>query len=198
MRPTQRRCQVEYYRGSMLPSLLFSVFVNGLEEVTEGTFSESADDTKLGGTANRPAGTAAIRKDLEMLKEGTRGNLMKFGKDNRQVLALGRTLRCRDAGWSLPLAGSVSAGRDPGPALAAEMANGTLGYLRKGAARRLKEEIIPPLAWLDNSAYCRFLVERRKDRLAECHCTRSDSIDKVNFMGQRTLTFSRTTTISSK
>lgn len=114
MRRTQRLCQVEYYGGSMLRSLLLSVFVNGLEEVTEGTFSDSADDTKLGGTANRPAGTAAIRKDLEMLKEGTRGKRMKFSKDNRQVLALGRTLWCRDAGWSLPLAGSFSAGRDLG------------------------------------------------------------------------------------
>jgi len=40
---TQRLIQVEYYRGSMLGPLLFSAFVSGLEEVTEGMSNKFAE-----------------------------------------------------------------------------------------------------------------------------------------------------------
>lgn len=74
----------------MLGPLLFNVFVNGPEEVTEGMFAKFAGNTKLGEKTNRPAGRAAIHRDLERPKEWARGNLMKFIKDNLQVLPPGQ------------------------------------------------------------------------------------------------------------
>lgn len=77
-----------------------SVFVNGLEEIIEDTFTKLADGTRLGKTANRPAGRAAIHKDLEMPKEWARGNLIKFIKDRYKMLPVGRKHWCKDmSGW---------------------------------------------------------------------------------------------------
>lgn len=78
------------------------MFVNGLEEVIEDTFTKFVDYTRLEETANRPAGRTAIHKDLEKPKEWARGNLIKFIKDRYKMLPLGRKHWCKDIGWSLP------------------------------------------------------------------------------------------------
>ncbi|GAB0179814.1 mitochondrial enolase superfamily member 1 [Grus japonensis] len=80
-------------QGSIRGPILFSIFVNDLDDGVECSLSKFADDTKLGGVADTPEDCAAIQRDLNRLEKWADRNLMKFNKEKFKVLHLGRNNR---------------------------------------------------------------------------------------------------------
>ncbi|KAK4832091.1 hypothetical protein QYF61_020706 [Mycteria americana] len=84
---------------SILGPILFSIFINDLDDGTEYTLSKFAGNTKLEGMPDTPEGCVAIQGDLNSLEKWAHRNLMKFIKENCKVLHLGGITPATRTGW---------------------------------------------------------------------------------------------------
>lgn len=140
--------------GLILDPVLFNIFINGLDDVSEYTLSKSADVAKLGGAADTPNGCANIRRDLHRLEKWADRSLMKSNKGNCKVLHLRRNDPMRQFRLWTDQMESIFAEKDLGVmfdklnvsqqcALAATEGNAILGCVRRSAASRSREVICP-------------------------------------------------------
>ncbi|GAB0194232.1 protein Lines 1 [Grus japonensis] len=72
---------------SLFPKL---IFISNLDDGIKCTLMKFVDDTKLSGEVDTLEGITPLQEDLERLEEWANKNLMKFSKDRRKILHLGR------------------------------------------------------------------------------------------------------------
>lgn len=71
--------------GSILGQIFFKI-LSYLYEGAECTFSNSEDDTKMGGLDDMPEGSAAIQRNLNRLEKWANMNLINFDKKKHKIL----------------------------------------------------------------------------------------------------------------
>ncbi|GAB0183491.1 mitochondrial enolase superfamily member 1 [Grus japonensis] len=67
-------------QGSVPDPVLFYTFVSDLDDGTECSLSQFADDTKLRGVAGKPEDHAAIQRDLDRLEKWANWNFLKINR----------------------------------------------------------------------------------------------------------------------
>ena len=73
-------------QGSVLGSVLYNIFINGLDEAVEGILIKFSNDTKLG---NSPEERTTIQRHLDRLKNWAIAKKMNFNREKCKVLRLG-------------------------------------------------------------------------------------------------------------
>jgi hypothetical protein len=77
-------------QGSVLGPILFTVFINDLDDTIKSKISKFADDTKLIGQAGSTEETDIWQEDLERLNEWAKKWQMSFNADKCKVLHIGK------------------------------------------------------------------------------------------------------------
>ena len=76
-------------QGSVLGPILFTVFINDLDDRIQSKISKFADDTKLIGKAGTTEETDVLQEDLDKLNEWAKTWQMSFNADKCKVLHIG-------------------------------------------------------------------------------------------------------------
>ncbi|KAK4831256.1 hypothetical protein QYF61_016726 [Mycteria americana] len=82
----------EVPQGLLLGPTLFNIFINCLEDGTESTLTDFADENKLGSEVDMSEGRAILQRDLDRLEKWPSKNSVKFNKDKCKLLHLGAAL----------------------------------------------------------------------------------------------------------
>lgn len=81
--------------------VLFSFFINDLDNGAERTFSKFADNTELKGMIDTPDELAAFQRDLCRVEKWDDRSLLKFSKEKWQVLFWGGITPGPRTSWNL-------------------------------------------------------------------------------------------------
>ncbi|KAF7235847.1 RNA-directed DNA polymerase from mobile element jockey [Varanus komodoensis] len=81
-------------QGSVLEPILFTLFINNIEEGVNSLLIKFADDTKTGAVATTEEQVLQIQKDLDRLWKWAGDNRMAFSVDKYKVLHLWHRNSC--------------------------------------------------------------------------------------------------------